>query len=430
MSYKEESSDDDDIDFNSVESSFNQTIEEDNSVDAERQRYRNRSLVAEVTDRLSKLSGFEKPNPDVEVVEEGFVAGLPVGGDVRVQPEPRIMVNYDEENGEDAPASAMQDACRSVARIEFDQTDLNFFFKQVEIKMKSSGVKKQFTKMEVLTTILPKKVIDEVKPILLKDEDQFPENDSYKQLKKEIIRIFGPGEGAAFERAFGRVLSGKPSQLARAIVNDMCPHQLTGCCCAKWVQGLWLRQLPVSTRQAIASIPFTAENFADICKKADENYAQSHPHAVTQIAAVTAAPVPQNQYVQPSLPPTAQLFSPQDSFHQGWQDVNGQQEVAAVSYQAWRSRGRGQFRGNGRNRGFRGNRGGGNRGASSGGSGGSQYSASNPRHKGPRHADQPPFEACKKHWDWGKSAHYCLEPASCPWKSFFTPRQSGTGNNK
>ena len=101
---------------------------------------------------------------------------------------------------------------------------------------------------------------------------------------------------------------------------------------------------------------------------------------------------------------------------------------AAIAAASWSFRG-GRGRGG---RGYynnRGNRGG--RGAATGGSAqanqnssnpNQQYSATNPRWKGPRHPDNPPFNSCRKHWDWGKSARFCLEPGTCPWKKFFLPR--------
>ena len=54
---------------------------------------------------------------------------------------------------------------------------------RVEIQMKSNGVKKNFTKLEVLTTILPNEVIEEIKPLLRKQESEFTNNDAYKQVR-------------------------------------------------------------------------------------------------------------------------------------------------------------------------------------------------------------------------------------------------------
>ena len=47
------------------------------------------------------------------------------------------MVNYDEENGVDG-AGAMDKAITHLKDYEWDPTDLEFYFNQVEIKMKQS----------------------------------------------------------------------------------------------------------------------------------------------------------------------------------------------------------------------------------------------------------------------------------------------------
>ena len=101
------------------------------------------------------------------------------------------------------------------------EDDLLFYFGQIEIKMAANGVKKQFTKFQVLSSIMPPHVIEEVKPLLRLSEAQFTDNDSYKQLKREILNIFGPRQEAGVERALGRVLTGQPSSLARALANDI-----------------------------------------------------------------------------------------------------------------------------------------------------------------------------------------------------------------
>ena len=81
-----------------------------------------------------------------EEVVEGHVFGEPVRGKVLEGNDDNIidenenaapaMVNYDAEDGEDT-AGAMEAACRNLQRYEFEYNDLNFYFNQVEIKMKA-----------------------------------------------------------------------------------------------------------------------------------------------------------------------------------------------------------------------------------------------------------------------------------------------------
>ena len=118
-----------------------------------------------------------------------------------------------------------------------------------------AGVKKNYTKFQVLSEILPKKVQDEVKAFLCMEEAEFPNKDSYKQLKTEVRRIFGPRPEASIERALNRTLGGmKPSQLARALVNDVCKQQFNCPCCPAVVGTLWKRNLSTSVRAGIAHI--------------------------------------------------------------------------------------------------------------------------------------------------------------------------------
>ena len=74
-------------------------------------------------------------------------------------------VPFEKENGED-DANALREACRSLEKLEWDENDLPFFFNRAETRMKVAGVKKNYTKFQVLSEILPKKVQDQVKPLL------------------------------------------------------------------------------------------------------------------------------------------------------------------------------------------------------------------------------------------------------------------------
>ena len=195
--------------------------------------------------------------------------------------------DYDKADGED-DANAMSSAINALKGKEFEENDLKFYFKQVEIKMKGAGVKKNFTKLEVLSSILPTRVINEVKPILRKEEDEFPNKDAYFQLKNEIKRIFGPSQASHYQRAMSRVLTGKPSQLCRALINDMCDTELTNCCCHKWVFGKWHEALPSSVKQAVAHHSFNKDTMRDVLQLADNVFESTRPAANVAAAQVAA----------------------------------------------------------------------------------------------------------------------------------------------
>ena len=117
-------------------------------------------------------------------------------------------------------------------------------------------------KFQVSSNILPQKFQDEVKSLFWATE--FPYNNPYKLLKTEVLRNFVPKTGSSMDRALGRVLSGKPSQLARALVTDVCKIELNCDCCPDNVLALWRRQLPSHVRVGITSLPFNKDNFNNV----------------------------------------------------------------------------------------------------------------------------------------------------------------------
>ena len=347
------------------------------------------------------------PDPDIPEEEgNGEVAEVE-----EVAPPPAIMPNYDATHADDEEGNAMEKAINSVKSVHWMEDDLKFYFAQLEIKMKAAGVKSNFTKLQVLSTTLPKKAVEEIKTILQKQESDFTRKDAYLQAKKEILRTFGPCEGANCERALQRVMTGKPSQLAKALIGDLCEKELNGCCCIKMVGTLWRRALPSYVKQAVAHYEFTRTSLKDVLQVADDVFMSTKTNTA-QVAAISP----------PVTGDTINTIAPEEVLNTGFSGHQSapQQSVAAqLAHQAAQIaaihqtmvRGRGRGRGN-RGRGRGGNRGGAN-----------QYSAANPRWATtPRHADQPPFGACKRHWQFGKSSFTCLEPTTCPWRNFITTK--------
>ena len=334
------------------------------------------------------------------------------------QAQGQAMTNYDEQSGQDG-ASALEKACNSLKGYEFDEQDLSFYFNQVELQMRQNGVKKNYTKFLVLTSILPIKVRDQVKPLLRKQETEYSDANQqpYKVLKDKILKIYEPPQESRFERAMSRVLSSKPSELARTLVSDLCDHELVGCCCGHIIVGFWKRQLPLSVRQAIASERFNADTFDQVVKHADDVMVQSK----------TGLMVPGLSAM--SVSGAVSLPAP-DAFDEAFSEEWSSQQLAAFGYttrggrggRGGRSRGQRGGRGGGRGSGNSGQNFGGQRSNGQGNQGQGQGQNSHPKHKTQRHPDQPPFKACFRHWTFGKSAHFCMEPGTCPWKDFFVPK--------
>ena len=291
-----------------------------------------------------------------------------------------VVVPFEEENGAD-DNGAMQEACRNLARFEWSPDDVEFYFAQIEARMAAAGVKKQFTKFQTLTTILPKTVIDQVKSLLRKKETDFPNNDSYRLLKLQILKIFGPRPEDSIERAFNRVLSGKPSELARVLAEDVCKQDLDCPCCPRTVMAFWKRHLPSNVRAGIAHCTLTKDTFDEVVKLADDIFSANQVPTVAAIKAPTPAPSASLDETQPGL------------------QYPVVQEVNAVRRGGGRGRGRGGARGRGR-----------------GGQQQSGQAQGGQRHRGPRHPDLPAGQwlGCSMHYRWGKGAHFCTEPSTCP----------------
>ena len=280
--------------------------------------------------------------------------------------------------------------------------------------MEKMFYQKNYTKLLVLTSILPLRVTDQVKSILRKQETDFGDQMPYKILKDKIIKIFKPPQETRFERAMGRTLTVTPSQLARELVNDLCDHELEGCCCSNFIVGLWKRSLPNAVKQAVAAYEFNKDNFETIITHADKVYASTRSQAIP--AAVSALTT------QPgfSLPGPATL---NEAFIQDPEVAAMQWQRGGRGGQGGRGQGRGQGRGGRQNRGGRGGQSGGGQREGTGKKG-QNTGEIHPRHKTARHTDLPPFQSCSRHWFFGKAAHFCEEPGTCPWKDFWVPKSN------
>ena len=258
-------------------------------------------MVAEVTDKLHKLSHSDPLVGEEEIVDKVIVGEVPA--EVGAMPEgDDAIVDFEDEDGRDDDR-AMQDACRTLERFEWQPEDLPFYFNQIEAKMSAAGVKRNYTKFQVLATILPKTVQDQVKPLLRLKATDFPNKDAYKKLKGEVLRIFGPKPKRAVERALGRVLSGKPSELARQLVNDLCKNQLDCPCCPAIVEALWHRHLPPAVRAGIAKYRLSKDTFNEIIDLADDIFESNNLPSVAALSvSAGAGPNPSLDETQPAIP--------------------------------------------------------------------------------------------------------------------------------
>ena len=289
------------------------------------------------------------------------------------------------------------DSWKKELKIKFDPQDVKYSFNAIEAQLKKFGINRQWDKKNSLVSILPDDIVDECKPILRLTEDEQGEH-IYKDLKDEIMQLYGPKEEDAFKKAMALKMTGKPSAFGKKLLHIICPGSkpLEGCHCAKMVFGFWDAQLSPPIRTKLAGMSFNKDTYQNMFKLADQAYLANGGSAAPQIPVVGA--------VTSSVPTD---------------DSNPQ--VAAVS------RGRG---GRGAGRGGRGGRGRGQgRGNSSAPSNQTQSASTSnsnqkPHQKGAKHPDLPSSAAwaCAQHWKKGRGAPYCSDPLICQWVNVVAPR--------
>ena len=269
--------------------------------------------------------------------------------------------------------------------------------------MRKFGINKQWDKKDSIIPLLPDKIVEECKPILRLSQDEAGES-IYKDLKTEILSLYGPREEDAFKKAIALKMTGSPSAFGKQLLHILCPGSkpLQNCHCAKIVFGFWEAQLSAPIKTALAGQKFSATTYQAIFKLADEAWRANTPSSTPAVVAAIEGP---------SNPPT----------------TPAEQQVAAVT------------RGRGGGRGARGNRGG--RGQNRGGRGGNSgtnnntpsnsSSSNNKSHqKGPKHPDLPAVAswACAQHWKKGRGAPYCSDPLVCEWVQIVAPRTTSSTN--
>ena len=213
-------------------------------------------------------------------------------------------VNFDMENVADGDKA--QEHARSI-RVEFDPSDVRFWFQQLEGEMLMASVKSQWLKKTILQRNLPNKQKEDVKSYLTLERADAG-NHIYFDMKSELIRIYAQKPQDTYAKALTRTMTGLPSQLGYQIINDICkkPKKLDGCCCAAATLAIWSLQLPVSIRAHISDKEFTKETHKAVFEAADKVFmsARQVNVAAAAVAAVAAAP--------PGLDETQSAFEAQN----------------------------------------------------------------------------------------------------------------------
>ena len=112
----------------------------------------------------------------------------------------------------------------------------------------------------------------------------------HKALKKKILRIFGPRLETGTERALKRTLTGKPGQLVRESIDDICPHTMQcppdAKCIAGVILAIWKSTIPTSVQAAIAGKEFNQTNLDSILQLADKVFDTCRPAGASVVARV------------------------------------------------------------------------------------------------------------------------------------------------
>ena len=124
------------------------------------------------------------------------------------------------------------------------------------------------------------------------------------------------------------------------------------------VTGLWQTKLPDEVRKAVAGMSLKPETLEATLKLADAVYK--------------------------TLTPAKPLAG-----------IAGTAELAA--FKAKPNKGQGKKTGSGK---------------------GAGQSNNTPKPRANRHPDNPPEDACREHWKFGKEAWFCRKPDECPWKQY------------
>ena len=296
-----------------------------------------------------------------------------------------IMEDFDVENGTDGKEALTK---LGSVKCDFSKDDIEFWFTEFETQLEVIEVKAQWTKRIALQRFLPAEIKEEVKT-LLKIQKANAGTDIYKRIKTELITLFGPKPEDAYTTAKNRVMTGKPSQLGKKLVDDICTcdTKLAAGCCARVVWGMYREAIPVVIRNHIAEMTFNKDTYLQVFKKSDQIF-DSNQSTLPIKGAATAVAAVSSQATTSSDPEVAAVRPPRKPKNQN------------------------------------------NNGGNKGNAGASNPSTSKPTppsatHKGPRHATAKGSDdkLCKMHYKWGENSTYCAAPWKCPMKNVYKAPQ-------
>ena len=278
------------------------------------------------------------------------------------------------------------DAWKKIISTKFQRHDPEFWVQEIEAEMARAGINSQWSKRTALLgkDILPEDVVEELKPMFRLTKAQAGTH-PYKDIKEELLSIFGKKDEQALEKAAARRLTTRPSALGKVLIHDICPgiRPFRGCHCARVVYYFFINQMPQVIKTQLAGRKFNADTYKEIFQKADDVFLSNK---LTATAPVVAAV----------------------------DDLNVTQPALSYPVEAVSTRGRGARGGRGQGRGCGGR----------GGRGGTNSNTTQNTQTKPPSSDAEPTNLCSMHKKWKKEAQHCRDPFVCEWAKFIKPRPS------
>ena len=296
-----------------------------------------------------------------------------------IAPEPGSMVNYDQENINDG-----ENAQRMLHTIilECDTEKIEMWFQILENKMSFLEVHSQWTKLQVLTSLLS------TQPKVLANIESFAaqprasaSNNCYYRAKQKLLSIYSKKPEDKFDLAMDLVMVTTPSDLARQIVDLICENKAepmaTCCACQKTCFGIWRRKMSEQVKTAIAGKSFANGQMETVLSIADA--IEKTTKVQGQTSSVEAAGSGTAQEGESQVSVLTRGGYARGGSTRGWSQRGG-----------YRGRGRGRGRGQG---------------------------------QGQKGQETVPEGSCPQHKRYGREAYYCMDVSSCPMKDILQKRQ-------
>ena len=131
--------------------------------------------------------------------------------------------DYDTKDGTD-PADVY--AKTSHIKVDFNRKKPGFFFIQLEMLMESSGCASQWMKRLLLQRNLPSDVVEDLEDIFSKGQTAAGAT-AYIDAKTRVLELYGPKPNDKYKMAKELVMTGKPSQYCRQLIQILCSSTQT-----------------------------------------------------------------------------------------------------------------------------------------------------------------------------------------------------------